>query len=972
MTERQVSCWSKVSIVFSSAIALCVWQGCPSEEPSDAGGAGRDAGVAADAATGGDPGASGDASTGADAGASGDASAGGDAGAHDDSAVGRDAGAAGDTGAGNDAAMEDSGGACADGQLPAATGCEPAQGSGTTVPGQALTLAVAGSELAIPADALPPGLQVSVRAIPIEDSDFVAGATETPISYVTEVSFSERVDLQQALFLRIDLPPDLLSGFYGYEKLVGAGGLDEASRDEGWTVNVGRFNAATPQIGFALFDTAATWSIVVVRRTLPETPDDVPRPPLPAPLPPDPCTGDLDAPSTDIMGFLDWDFAVICDLQLDDPSVWCDPEPPSLAQELGLGATSVEGLGFTSASFHVLRRCDLERADLPYATWEHTGSLPPGEPEAMREFIVGYLLPDRAMGDYLGLYSFRTGKIQISERAVRGLDPLAPHFGDLQFILVHELMHAVQASECSSVAYHGGMAWVLEGTADTGAVAASTEVLQERLDYRHQFFSHDVAMAGEWRDWNHPLASEDPPEDPYLVSELWLNVDDGSISYLPELYRALGPLFDDYPAGMTELDVVSAALEAARGDASPDLLAQEYIELIKLRDLQEGYPHCEERTCDTAEELCVDQAALRDGYSARCIDLSVNASFCAHDGPASEAELELVLDPEDAAPLVWLLVNGELFPPGAKVTIGPTARVWLLNLDSENLEYLYASLLVRPKVAEFKPYPAYGQPKIDCVEFGAQYNKASHACGNSCCYDGSTCKLNDFLGRTDGFGNLASFQGVCDTIDDCGTGQDAYPPKGLERCRVYSEAVPCQDSPGELLCPIGSDCLLDWTTGCPRCGVPPCDCMSDGVTCPEGTECQFAYRCPEPGRRPPTETCATPGACVASCVPTGTPHRTFDFYVEPPTAPMPPQFRCPEPPDNRVTEAGCLRRECLCNGNWTGEYRCFWTLSIMGRCCPLGEGAMGECADQFCGFCTLVTGEEFPPCEYCSMCQTCP
>lgn len=563
--------------------------------------------------------------------------------------------------------------------------------SGTVTEGSELVLDLGEASFTVPAGALPAGVDITLTEKQVENTDFVPGTGETPITEVYVVSFSQSVDAQTQMTLSVQIPAEITTHFYGYLKIVGAEPFAEFTGDAPWSLQIGSFDEASSTLGVSLLTTATELSLVVVHRPSPTALKLESREGFFAALLPKlnpwksarqaiqllhrtaifiqekliPTSFALELTVRFLENWQNYGWVVICPL----------PEDTERCGQAGLDNTAlifhtkVQDLltfGFDSGAVELTTRGDIERTGLPFGTFETGQPLPEGGDPQKQKFLLAHFVPDGSLpSGTIANYRPIDGKINMTPEALTLVAP--------DDVVIHELTHAAQIFELFPLQI-ARERWVVEGGAVAIEVANNVPDLMARQEFRR----------GIWRDWAESLDADDPSSTAYQTAEFWLDLADGSMDYLHPLYENLKAQKGTFEGASGGYIALNPALQVTFRVSNPDLLADIYIELIKARDMDPGYPYCQPLPCHLDSECIVPPLPI-DAMSAICFDIEIVEETCpGGEEPTEKPEPHLsIIENFATSPsvIVEMMVNGEVYNEGESLLVDLEERVWAIRPD---------------------------------------------------------------------------------------------------------------------------------------------------------------------------------------------------------------------------------------------------------------------------------------------------
>lgn len=609
---------------------------------------------------------------------------------------------------------------------PGERGCgleDPARA--TTVAGAPTVLAVTGGSLEIPADALPPGIEVTLYATPVDQSAFPAAAfpDEIPLTSVFSVEFSDVQWASAVMSLQVDLPAGAPAGFYGRTTTIGGLGFAD---NESWLLEVGVLDDTGTQLATPLRSAVGHTSFVVVTTT-----DALASPAMTS----------FDGSARFAARSLISDPIDVHSWELKEWTVLCSATTASCTQATAdaladrfvaavdrLATDASLGGPYTVARVRTCAKRDLVRVQAAgRIVGASTDLAALGDDEML---LLGVLTPNGQLGANIsGIY--RDGALAVVEDVLS--EPPDASSGDT---VVHELFHAVQAAAMSNVY----ATWILEGTATAVEIASILPGAAERMDFRR----------GQWRDWSHALSST-ADTDEYRVVEFFLFYQDGDLGYLGGMMADLKSSFIvDSANSYLMMEAVLASGLVAR-----------YRDLIEQRNL-EAYPYrttlfCDPATCDGTDAIALPgMSAAR--YEVGFVDPSCPPGEAAVVNSMTRTLAFVVTS--GTATAHRMLINAptaQWVDAGTPVTVDRDgATLWLVNHDTAALGASEVALVE----TESLDYTCVPNPNAECAHLEAFPGGRWYKCGHTCCQDGTHCQiLTDESWIHDGHSHYG--QGTC-------------------------------------------------------------------------------------------------------------------------------------------------------------------------------------------------------------------
>lgn len=547
--------------------------------------------------------------------------------------------------------------------------------SKTVTAGVVLELAVNGAVVSIPADALEPGVVVTLTEVdPASLDELPNGVGESLITPVYALEFSNAQPSLGLIRFALDIPASVLTGSYARIKVKG--GLDaEGETDTDWLAELGEHDAPQSLLVLNLYATA-TRLLVAGLSSSPAAASG-------------PATGSITRAASRPQLMVErlaataaakllatnmfhiWNnygWVLLCEpKQFKKFKVTsCDPESPEflpmmnrLAPKLYAADKRLTSLGFPLGSVHRVTLEGILNDGFPYVVYDPDGrsvarSSSTGNKLA---YAIAWVDPDTT-DNILGLFYPSTSRVQFD------IDT-----GD-NGTVIHELMHAVQRAEIHNM-YGGSNNWILEGIAEATVPYSTGYSGPSPRDYRF----------GSWRDWKNSLLSNDD-QNHYKSEEFWLSLT-GDLSSIPSFYDNLR---GDSSSTETNSQLQVDAALTATGLPSLD---QAYTDLILQRDGQAGYLHCAGegeavvRLCSGAS--CTTLVEDLHPVSAQCLFETISFASC-DDQPVA---MTVTLEPDSPNPNMKLIVDGVLYAANTPVDFPVNGkRVWVVNTDLEPLNSL--------------------------------------------------------------------------------------------------------------------------------------------------------------------------------------------------------------------------------------------------------------------------------------------
>jgi cysteine-rich repeat protein len=787
---------------------------------------------------------------------------------------------------------------------PGITGCgfsEPVVGTVQDLHALVLTLGVV--SFTVPAKALPAGVKVCLSSQLTNVSDFTAapgeaslfpviGNTPVPAAKVIKLNFSQSLRAQNKtqMTLRVPIPDSAGPYFYAYIKTIGAPPFgSEFSGTTGWSLAAGRFDPATRILSLPFMTTAQEILVMLVGKN-PESAFLKTDPPNPllgirnlirglGPLIPeanaqeavcgngvldpiaggeeecddgntiggDGCDANCRTENPELENWQDYEWAVICDPPMTQSQ--CEPILNSLAARFKAATQRIAALGFTKAAVSRVLLADLERFGLTLGT---SGSSPTGE------YLVAHLVPTGALdGDggvegVLGIYYPVFNKMSVVE-GVLSADALISGLPLGDFVITHELFHAVQVSEIPSVE----SLWITEGTADAAAAATLIDSYPARRAFRLSLFN-------AWRDWQSTLNSKARP-DPYQTVEFWFELADGDLSYLNGLFVQLNGVSGLSEDGTTDTTIneendypfVDGALALLNivPDIDPNLsaLPDAYLDLIQVRDSQIEYPYCLQTSCTIGQDCANPPLQSLPGMSGMCIKREIRPTC-----PVSVGTKQITLQVAAGDPNVWrLMLDGVLHPANTPVSFeNNNPRIWVINTEMDGNASAGFTI---PITANDYPTCVCGDGLVGPGEACDDGNTVNEdgctnactlpACGDGIVQAGEACDDGNTV-NGDGCTNACTLPACGDGIVQAGEACDDGNTVNNDGCTNTCTLPVCGDgvcnSGVEACANCPADCgpctscdqlagYTKWTTS--AVGNPCRDYICD---CPGGTDCHWA------------------------------------------------------------------------------------------------------------------------------------
>lgn len=603
----------------------------------------------------------------------------------------------------------------------------------TTTAGVGTTLSVTGATLVIDPDAIPDGMNVSLKVTPFDQSDFPQASFpgEVPLTEVYTVEFSGAAWARQAMDLWVELPAGSPAGLYGRIKTVrpvdfGGHGTDT------WRLEIGDVDSTGNALRVPLTSTASSISFVVVARAsaMVAAPSSTEVAAL------------SDGPSTLPLKTFD-----ITDWHLDEWVVLCNPVlarctrdnadllAQRLEQSVELLAWSPElAPGFKNAVLRAANRSDFER--MAAAGFVIGSTIDFSFVADDYPFLYAYLVADGELGEnVIGVYA--DAAISVVESVLD--EPSNPGVGDT---VIHELFHAAQRALTMNLR----ASWVLEGTAVAVEVAVAMPEPAERLEYRF----------GSPRDWGTRLNSA-WGSDPYRTSELFLAYDEGRVTYLRNLLADIGALSTRLIGGEASYQCVD--------DTSTYGLENPYLDLIAAR--HNGlYPeqYVTVQVCDGLTSCAGEDNIVIQGMSAQKYRIR-------YDSDTSCASGTVPFVTSTSRELSFVLNSGN--PDNHSMLIGDPA-IWVApeevsTVETDDLEVWVVNHDVAPFADGQFSFVSTQDEQYSCVVHPNKYCAGdSNWCGSlekgTCCMNAQHCivqvdGLDAGLGRCsidiDGYGPVA-------------------------------------------------------------------------------------------------------------------------------------------------------------------------------------------------------------------------
>ena len=548
----------------------------------------------------------------------------------------------------------------------------------TVVEGEALTLAVNGAVLTIPADALAPGTAVTLTEIdPASLDEQPNGPSENRVTPIYALEFSEAQLAGENLIFALDVPAAIGSSTYTGIQTTGGLSTDDYSDIE-WLLHFGDFDATQSLLIIELGATATRFLVAGLTRTPADAAaiatDEAPQ--MPALMKARALTipAITAAAATGTSAWAEHGFIVACMpskfLKRDDER--CDPLSPGfvpMMSELGRAlyesAQQLTSMGFSNG--RLTRVHSLPVVDIPKLVYDPDG-LSDATAASTGDALSYWLAwADPKVGNTVGYYDPSIGDGDLYMDVDRPVDRTSR-------TAIHELMHSVQREEIRG---NWAETWIIEGLAasvEPNAPSYSGPTGPEFRKYGNEY----------WRDWKIVLTSDEGVNE-YEAHEFWLSLT-GDMGMIPLFYGELEFIIGK-DAAANSLQRVDEALIGTGLPSLPDA----YTDLILTRDGQADYPHCKEKvfSCSgSCSEAITDFSAM----SAQCIDFNVAIEDTCEGVPA---EISVTLELASPNPDIKLMVDGVIHEADIPVPFSDEGRIWAINTSFDTSSSPAANLVFK-------------------------------------------------------------------------------------------------------------------------------------------------------------------------------------------------------------------------------------------------------------------------------------